>query len=60
MQKKKKKEEEEEEEGRGRGRGRKTPFNQYKDSKIFRNPSVVAYLLLNVIIVEAARLFPQL
>jgi hypothetical protein len=53
--KKKKKEEEEEEEGRGRGRGRKTPFNQYKDSKIFRNPSVVAYLLLNVIIVEAAR-----
>jgi len=27
------------------GRGRKTPFNQYKDSKIFRNPSVVAYLL---------------
>jgi len=55
MQKKKKKEEEEEEEGRGRGRGRKTPFNQYKDSKIFRNPSVVAYLLLNVIIVEAAR-----
>jgi hypothetical protein len=60
MQKKKKEEEEEEEEGRGRGRGRKTPFNQYKDSKIFRNPSVVAYLLLNVIIVEAARLFPQL